>query len=183
MKKRNKIKLFMAVPTESVKVINPDKNRLVRAWFELYARQGRVFSMNGHYAIAARDKKNIYEPVTEEFFHVAQSLLSKKNPRFYFDIVKDDSSGVEIIKLQPERTYDCKVVPELSDLPENGIFSDKDSSFFISLFAYKYCFDICKRDGLEKLADEYAKRYMALRQSEMNKTENGGIAIDFGDPV
>ena len=113
---------------------------------------------------------------------MVQAILGKVNPRFYFDIVTDKPSGIEIIKLQPDRTYDCKVSPGLSkDLAEDGILSADESSFLISLLTYLNCYYFTK-DEDKKLADEFAKRYFALRQSETNKTENGQIpAINLGD--
>lgn len=179
MKNRTKGPFQVAIPAQSVEVFNLSKNRLVGSWIQLHEKPGRIFSMNGHHAIIPINGRVPYNNVTERFFYYAQALLGRINPRFYFDIVKDDASGVEIIKLQSERTYDCKVFPELSALPDGGILSDKESSLVISLLAYQCCHRDCKDNRI--LAEEYAKRYAALRQSWLSKISDGQRAFDFGD--
>jgi hypothetical protein len=181
MKNQIKGSTKISVPPGGEKIFN-EKNRLVNAWIMADAKPGRIFSMNCHCAVVTTNGQVPYDEITTKFLYLAQAILGKINPRFYFDIVTDKPSGIKIIKLQTDRTYCCKVSPGLSnDLPEDGILPADESSFLISLITYLNCYHLTK-DVDKKLADEFAKRYVTLRQSETNKTEDGKIpAINFGD--
>ncbi len=149
-------------------------------WIVRNAKENRIFACKGKYAVAGKNGKSPYDEMMRHFLIEVAGLL-EKNPPFYFDIEKHPS-GIDVARLQAGKTYDCNVLSEVTDggpAPGGGHYSDKKSSFVISLLAYKQCFSYCKEANDKKMASEFAKRYTALLESQ----DQDQLVFYFGDAV
>lgn len=128
-------------------------------WIAAHYKPGRIFSFNGKYAMVPKFGRAIpYGEITGDLIYTAQSLLDK-NPPFYLD-VETHFSGVDVVKLESNKKYDCKVMAEITGggtPPYGGIYDAKASSLIISLLAYKCCFEEAKKDGDKKIGRRICK--------------------------
>jgi hypothetical protein len=154
-------------------------------WIAAHYKPGRIFSFNGKYAMVPKFGRAIpYGEITGDLIYTAQSLLDK-NPPFYLD-VETHFSGVDVVKLESNKKYDCKVMAEITGggtPPYGGIYDAKASSLIISLLEYKCCFEEAKKDGDKKLADEFARCYTALLDSQEKETFLEKAVFYFGDAI
>lgn len=149
-------------------------------WLTENAKEHRVFASQGKFVTVSSNGKSPHDELMIHFFIEVAGLL-EKNPPLFFDIERH-TSGVDIVKLQSGKTYDCNFVAEATSggpLPDTGHYSAQKSAFIISLLAYKNCFDILKKFGEMKKANEFARRYTALLESQ----DQSQLFFYFGDAV
>jgi hypothetical protein len=152
----------------------------INDWIVRNVKDHRIFACKGKYAVASKNGKSPYDKMMRHFLIEIAGLL-EKNPPFYFDIERHPS-GIDVARLQSGKTYDCNILSEITDggpAPDNGHYSDKKSSFVISLLAYKQCFSYCKQINDLQMAGEFAKRYKALLESQ----DQEQFIFYFGDAV
>ena len=184
--KKNKKPLSLAVSNPARSPFM--KNRVLAAWAQTYEMYGRVFAVNGFHAITSPTEDVPYNDEMKDFIH-AVSVSTRSFSRFYFDIVKH-SSGVDMIKLDDKRTYDCTellkgVVPD-DKIPDNGLLSSEKAALLISMYGYNLCYERDKLEGKESTSKAHAERYKALAKSQANSQiiEKGTILFpDFHQEI
>ncbi|MBK8201789.1 MAG: hypothetical protein IPK68_05565 [Bdellovibrionales bacterium] len=177
MKKKKPLCLAVSSPEQ-----NPFmKNRVLAAWAQTYEMHGRVFSVNGFHAITSRTEEVPYNDEMKDFIH-AVSISMRNLPRFYFDIVKH-SSGVDMIKFDEKRTYDCTKLLEgflpAERIPNNGFLSSENAALLISMYASYVWYDYLKSEGKESTAQAHVERYKALAKSQPNSPIIEDVLILF----
>lgn len=177
--KKNKKPLSLAVSNPGK---NPFvKNRVLAAWAQTYEMHGRVFAANGFHAITTQNEDVPYNDEMKDFIH-AVSVSMRNLPRFYFDIVKH-SSGVDMIKLDEKRTYDCTKLLEgflpADRIPDNGLLSSEKAALLISMYASYVWYDYLKSEGKESVAQTHVERYKALAKSQPNSPIIPDVLILF----
>ena len=163
---------------------NPfSKKPILRAWAQTYEMHGRVFAVNGFHAITSRTEEVPYNDETKDFIHAVSVSLGNL-PRFYFDIVKHHS-GVDMIKLDENRTYDCMKLLEgtlpADRIPDNGFLSGDKAALLVSMYASYVWYDYQKSEGRESDAQAHAERYKALAKSQANNPVIKDVMIIFPD--
>lgn len=149
------------------------------SWINANMIKNRVFSFHGKHGVVHENLRDPYDTITKRFIAVAQGLLEKNEP-FYFDI-EQHFSGVDIIRLQPNRTYEFDAISKMMDVPfPPGVaYSAEESSILISMIAYKCCLEFAKQERFEAGMRKYQEGLTALENSQLQKEIVKGVFFSF----
>lgn len=80
-------------------------------------------------------------------------------------------SGVDVIKLEPNRTYEFDAISKMMGAPDprGGVYSAEESSILISMIAYKCCLEFAKQERFEAGMRKYQEGLITLEQSQLQK--------------
>jgi hypothetical protein len=139
------------------------------SWINVNMIKDRVFSFHGKYGVVHENLRDPYDTITKRFIAVAQGLLEKNAP-CYFDI-EQHFSGVDVIKLEPNRTYEFDAISKMMGAPDprGGVYSAEESSILISMIAYKCCLEFAKQERFEAGMRKYQEGLITLEQSQLQK--------------
>lgn len=177
--KRSKLELAICMGNESPFMKSP----LLRAWAQMHEVHGRVFAANGFHAISCKNGEVPYNEATRDFIHTVSHSF-RNLPRFYFDIVKHHS-GVDMIKLDETRTYDCMnllegVVPA-DKFPNNGLLASEKASLLVSIYASYVFYEHMKSKGKESEAQAHVERYKTLAANQPKSPIIENVLLLFPD--
>lgn len=149
-----------------------------RKWINSNMVFGRVFSFHGKFGVVHEDLKDPYDLITKRFINVAAGILEENTP-YYFDI-ETHPTGVDVIKLESDRTYELNVGLLMGD--ENSvvsIYDADDASILVSMFAYYICLQGATAERFQAGMRKYRECLTELEQSKYAQTVIPGKFFSF----
>jgi hypothetical protein len=136
-----------------------------RKWINSNMVFGRVFSFHGKFGVVHEDLKDPYDLVTKRLINVAVGLLEKNTP-YYLDI-ETHFTGVDVIKLEPNKRYELNVGALLGEADSNSdIYTAEEASLLVSMFAYYFCLQFATTERFETGMRKYRECLTELEQSQ-----------------